>query len=80
MPPKAQVNKRVGKTSLFKPYRRHSSRLHLNKEVLQADPRTGIGKTRGKVDICGLSPKEVAKSSLGGERRMKMPQARNGSF
>uniref|UniRef100_A0A0E0JJN3 Uncharacterized protein n=1 Tax=Oryza punctata TaxID=4537 RepID=A0A0E0JJN3_ORYPU len=59
MPPRAPVEKR---------------------DELQIDPRMGIGKPRGnsakklkEFAACGMSPEEVAETSLGGERRKKLP-------
>uniref|UniRef100_A0A0E0DBC3 Uncharacterized protein n=1 Tax=Oryza meridionalis TaxID=40149 RepID=A0A0E0DBC3_9ORYZ len=88
--PKAPIKKRDGKTLLYNPYRRQSARLQQNKEEaeLQVDPRMDIGKPRDKsakklkelaglqmgVDMCGLTPEEEVESSLGGERRKKMPR------
>uniref|UniRef100_A0A0E0P5T0 Uncharacterized protein n=1 Tax=Oryza rufipogon TaxID=4529 RepID=A0A0E0P5T0_ORYRU len=88
--PKAPIKKRDGKTLLYNPYRRQSARLQQNKEEaeLQVDPRMDIGKPRGKsakklkelaglqmgVDMCGLTPEEEVESSMGSERRKKMPR------
>uniref|UniRef100_A0A0D3G693 Uncharacterized protein n=1 Tax=Oryza barthii TaxID=65489 RepID=A0A0D3G693_9ORYZ len=67
--PKAHVKKRDGKTSFFNPYRRQSSRLSNEQRRSEGGSQDGDSIKEsdgsGQLDMCGLSPEEVAESSLG---------------